>query len=148
MNRLSQLQTIVKVSKICNNNGLTKEADQLLNIFTKLAQENPESKDIDQTQNLTTEEPEAAQTEEPIMPLVDQELIDQLNDYIKSFDQIMTDLTNQSSFQETKQSLPELTRIIDLARVIYNNPNLHENNKKILSESLPELVKIQEALKQ
>ena len=82
------------------------------------------------------------------MPLVDQELIDQLNDYIKSFDQIMIDLTNQSSFQETKQSLPELTRIIDLARVIYNNPNLHENNKKILSESLPELVKIQEALKQ
>ena len=148
MNRLSELQTIVKVSKICNNNGLTKEADQLLNIFTKLAQENPESKDTDQTQNLTTEEPEAAQTEEQIMPLVDQELIDQLNDYIKSFDQIMIDLTNQSSFQETKQSLPELTRIIDLARVIYNNPNLHENNKKILSESLPELVKIQEALKQ
>ena len=148
MNRLSELQTIVKVSKICNNNGLTKEADQLLNIFTKLAQENPESKDTDQTQNLTTEEPEAAQTEEQVMPLVDQELIDQLNDYIKSFDQIMIDLTNQSSFQETKQSLPELTRIIDLARVIYNNPNLHENNKKILSESLPELVKIQEALKQ
>lgn len=148
MNRLSELQTIVKVSKICNNNGLTKEADQLLNIFTKLAQENPESKDTDQTQNLTTEEPEAAQTDEQIMPLVDQELIDQLKDYIKSFDQIMIDLTDQSSFQETKQSLPELTRIIDLARVIYNNPNLHENNKKILSESLPELVKIQEALKQ
>lgn len=148
MNRLSELQTIVKVSKICNNNGLTKEADQLLNIFTKLAQENAESKDTDQTQNLTTEEPEAAQTDEQIMPLVDQELIDQLKDYIKSFDQIMIDLTNQSSFQETKQSLPELTRIIDLARVIYNNPNLHENNKKILSESLPELVKIQEALKQ
>lgn len=148
MNRLSELQTIVKVSKICNNNGLTKEADQLLNIFTKLAQENPESKDTDQTQNLTTEEPEAAQTEEQVMPLVDQELIDQLKDYIKSFDQIMIDLTNQSSFQETKQSLPELTRIIDLARVIYNNPNLQENNKKILSESLPELVKIQEALKQ
>jgi hypothetical protein len=148
MNRLSELQTIVKVSKICNNNGLTKEADQLLNIFTKLAQENPESKDTDQTQNLTTEEPEAVQTEEQVMPLVDQELIDQLKDYIKSFDQIMIDLTNQSSFQETKQSLPELTRIIDLARVIYNNPNLQENNKKILSESLPELVKIQEALKQ
>ena len=132
MNRLSELQTIVKVSKICNNNGLTKEADQLLNIFTKLAQENPESKDTDQTQNLTTEEPEAVQTEEQVMPLVDQELIDQLKDYIKSFDQIMIDLTNQSSFQETKQSLPELTRIIDLARVIYNNPNLQENNKKNL----------------
>ena len=150
MNRISELQTIVKVSKICNNNGLTKEADQLLNIFTKLAQENPESKDPNDTQdlkNLETIETETVQPEEQQMPKVDQELIDQLDDFIKSFDQLMIDLTKDSSFEETKQLLPELTRIIDLARVIFNNPNLESGNKKTLSESLPELVKIQEVLK-
>jgi hypothetical protein len=150
MNRISELQTIVKVSKICNNNGLTKEADQLLNIFTKLAQENPESKDPNDTQdlkNLEAIETEAVQPEEQQMPKVDQELIDQLDDFIKSFDQLMIDLTKDSSFEETKQLLPELTRIIDLARVIFNNPNLESGNKKTLSESLPELVKIQEVLK-
>jgi hypothetical protein len=150
MNRISELQTIVKVSKICNNNGLTKEADQLLNIFTKLAQENPESKDPNDTQdlkNLEAIETETVQPEEQQMPKVDQELIDQLDDFIKSFDQLMIDLTKDSSFEETKQLLPELTRIIDLARVIFNNPNLESGNKKTLSESLPELVKIQEVLK-
>jgi len=150
MNRISELQTIVKVSKICNNNGLTKEADQLLNIFTKLAQENPDLIDPNQTQdlkNLETIETETVQPEEQQMPKVDQELIDQLDDFIKSFDQLMIDLTKDSSFEETKQLLPELTRIIDLARVIFNNPNLESGNKKTLSESLPELVKIQEVLK-
>lgn len=150
MNRISELQTIVKVSKICNNNGLTKESDQLLNIFTKLAQENPDLKDPNQTQdlkNLGTTETETAQPEEQQMPKVDQVLIDQLDDFIKSSDQLMIDLTKDSSFEETKQLLPELTRIIDLARVIFNNPNLESENKKTLSESLPELVKIQEVLK-
>jgi parvulin-like peptidyl-prolyl isomerase len=149
MNRLSELQTIVKVSKICNNNGLTKEADQLLNIFTKLAQESPDLIDPNDTQDLKNLETieETVQPEEQQMPKVDQELIDQLDDFIKSFDQLMIDLTKDSSFEETKQLLPELTRIIDLARVIFNNPNLESGNKKTLSESLPELVKIQEVLK-
>jgi hypothetical protein len=150
MNRLSELQTIVKVSKICNNNGLTKEADQLLNIFTKLAQENPDLIDPNQTQdlkNLETIETETVQPEEQQMPKVDQELIDQLDDFIKSSDQLMIDLTKDSSFEETKQLLPELTRIIDLARVIFNNPNLESGNKKTLSESLPILVELQEVLK-
>jgi predicted P-loop ATPase/GTPase len=152
MNRISELHTIVRVSNICNQNGLIKEADQLLNIFTKLAQENSESTEPNQTQNMdntkTVEpEPEATLTEEQKMPEVDQKLIDQLNDYIKSFDQLMIDLTKDNSFEETKQLLPELTRIIDLARVIYNNPNLQAENKKTLSESLPELVKIQDVLK-
>jgi hypothetical protein len=149
MNRLSELQTIVKVSKICNNNGLTKEADQLLNIFTKLAQESPDLIDPNDTQDLKNLETieETVQPEEQQMPTVDQELIDQLDDFIKSFDQLMIDLTKDSSFEETKQLLPELTRIIDLARVIFNNPNLESGNKKTLSESLPELVKIQEVLK-
>jgi len=149
MNRISELQTIVKVSKICNNNGLTKEADQLLNIFTKLAQESPDLIDPNDTQDLKNLETieETVQPEEQQMPKVDQELIDQLDDFIKSFDQLMIDLTKDSSFEETKQLLPELTRIIDLARVIFNNPNLESGNKKTLSESLPELVKIQEVLK-
>ena len=152
MNRISELHTIVRVSNICNKNGLIKEADQLLNIFTKLAQENPDLKDPNQTEGLDSSktvetEPEAVQTEEQKLPVLDQKLVDQLNDYIKSFDQLMIDLTKDNSFNETKMLLPELTRIIDLARVILNNPNLQKENKQTLSESLPELVKIQEVLK-
>jgi len=152
MNRISELHTIVKVSNICNQNGLIKEADQLLNIFTKLAQENPDLKDPNQTQDLdstkTVEtEPEAVQTEEQKIPEFDQELVDQLNEFIPSSDQLLKDISKDSSFEETKQLLPELTRLVDLARVIFNNPNLDIENKKILSESLPILVQMQDALK-
>ena len=152
MNRISELHTIVRVSNICNQKGLIKEADQLLNIFTKLAQENSDYQDPNQTKDLDNAEtvepdPEINKTEEQKLPVLDQKLVDQLNDYIKSFDQLMIDLTKDNSFNETKMLLPELTRIIDLARVILNNPNLQKENKQTLSESLPELVKIQEVLK-
>jgi hypothetical protein len=152
MNRLSELQTIVKVSKICNNNGLTKEADQLLNIFTKLAQESPDLIDSNQTQDLDSTKtvetkPEAVQPKEQQIPEFDQELADQLNDFIPSSDQLLKDISKDSTFEETKQLLPELTRLVDLARVIFNNPNIDSENKKILSDSLPILVELQEVLK-
>lgn len=152
MNRLSELQTIVKVSKICNNNGLTKEADQLLNIFTKLAQESPDLIDPNQTQDLNSTKavetkPEAVQPKEQQIPEFDQELADQLNDFIPSSDQLLKDISKDSTFEETKQLLPELTRLVDLARVIFNNPNIDSENKKILSDSLPILVELQEVLK-
>jgi hypothetical protein len=152
MNRISELQTIVKVSKICNNNGLTKEADQLLNIFTKLAQESPDLIDPNQTQDLDSTKtvetkPEAVQPKEQQIPEFDQELTDQLNDFIPSSDQLLKDISKDSTFEETKQLLPELTRLADLARVIFNNPNIDSENKKILSDSLPILVELQEVLK-
>jgi hypothetical protein len=152
MNRISELQTIVKVSKICNNNGLTKEADQLLNIFTKLAQEDPDLIDPNQTQDLDSTKtvetkPEAVQPKEQQIPEFDQELTDQLNDFIPSSDQLLKDISKDSTFEETKQLLPELTRLADLARVIFNNPNIDSENKKILSDSLPILVELQEVLK-
>jgi len=152
MNRISELQTIVKVSKICNNNGLTKEADQLLNIFTKLAQESPDLIDPNQTQDLNSTKavetkPEAVQPKEQQIPEFDQELADQLNDFIPSSDQLLKDISKDSTFEETKQLLPELTRLVDLARVIFNNPNIDSENKKILSDSLPILVELQEVLK-
>ena len=152
MNRISELQTIVKVSKICNNNGLTKEADQLLNIFTKLAQESPDLIDPNQTQDLDSTKtvetkPEAVQPKEQQIPEFDQELADQLNDFIPSSDQLLKDISKDSTFEETKQLLPELTRLVDLARVIFNNPNIDSENKKILSDSLPILVELQEVLK-
>ena len=152
MNRLSELQTIVKVSKICNNNGLTKEADQLLNIFTKLAQESPDLIDPNQTQDLDSTKtvetkPQAVQPKEQQIPEFDQELADQLNDFIPSSDQLLKDISKDSTFEETKQLLPELTRLVDLARVIFNNPNIDSDNKKILSDSLPILAELQEVLK-
>jgi hypothetical protein len=152
MNRISELHTIVRVSNICNQKGLIKEADQLLNIFTKLAQESPDSiepnqtKDLDSTKTVETE-PEAVQTEEQQTPEVDQELASQLDDFIKSSDQLIKDISKDSTFEETKQLLPELTRLVDLARVIFNNPNLDSENKKILSDSLPILVELQDVLK-
>ena len=138
MNRLSELQTIVKVSNICNKNGLIKEADQLLNIFTKLAQENLET---------DAYKPEAAEPE-VVQPevTVDKELESQLKDFIKSSDEMLNSITEEAKLQEIKKLIPELSRIVDLARVIYDNPNLDEYNKKILSESLPELLKLQEVL--
>lgn len=143
MNRLSELQTIVKVSNICNKNGLIKEADQLLNIFTKLAQENPET---------DAYKPEAAEPEvvqpEVVQPevTVDKELESQLKDFVKSSDEMLNSITEQAKLEDIKKLSPELSRIVDLARVIYDNPNLDEYNKKILSESLPELLKLQEVL--
>ena len=143
MNRLSELQTIVKVSNICNKNGLIKEADQLLNIFTKLAQENPET---------DAYKPEAAEPEvvqpEVVQPevTVDKELESQLKDFVKSSDEMLNSITEQAKLEDIKKLAPELSRIVDLARVIYDNPNLDEYNKKILSESLPELLKLQEVL--
>lgn len=148
MNRLSELQTIVKVSKICNKNGLIKEADQLLNIFTKLAQENPET----DAYKPEAAEPEAAEPEvvqpEVVQPevTVDKELESQLKDFVKSSDEMLNSITEEAKLQEIKKLTPELSRIVDLARVIYDNPNLDEYNKKILSESLPELLKLQEVL--
>lgn len=138
MNRLSELQTIVKVSNICNKNGLIKEADQLLNIFTKLAQENLET---------DAYKPEAAEPE-VVQPevTVDKELESQLKDFVKSSDEMLNSITEEAKLQEIKKLTPELSRIVDLARVIYDNPNLDEYNKKILSESLPELLKLQEVL--
>ncbi len=152
MNRIPELHTIVKVSNICNKNGLIKEADQLLNIFTKLAQESPDLIDPNQTQDLDSTKtvetkPEAVQPEEQQIPEFDQELADQLNDFIPSSDQLLKDISKDSSFEETKELLPELTRLVDLARVIFNNPNLDKENKKILTDSLPILVEMQDILK-
>ena len=153
MNRLSELQTIVKVSNICNKNGLIKEADQLLNIFTKLAQENPET-DAYKPEAAEPEvvQPEVVQPEvvqpEVVQPevTVDKELESQLKDFVKSSDEMLNSITEQAKLEDIKKLAPELSRIVDLARVIYDNPNLDEYNKKILSESLPELLKLQEVL--
>lgn len=143
MNRLSDLQTIVRVANICNKYGLAKEADQLLNIFTKLAQENPETaNEIDPTESTESSEPESSEPETAI----DQELNDQLLEYHVSFDELMKDLNSAQTFKDSQSTLPELIKIIDLARVILNNPNLQSENKNILSETLPNLVTLQETL--
>lgn len=138
MNRLSELQTIVKVSKACNSKGLIKEADQLLNIFTKLAQETPENAD-------NTEPAVEPETNKPEIKS-EKTLNDQLIDYQVSFDQIMQDLNGSATFEESKNTLPELNKIIDLARVILDNPNLYPEDKKILTDSFPQLIILQETL--
>lgn len=140
MNRLSELQTIVRVANLCNKNGLIKEADQLLNIFTKLAQENPEAEDMPET-----EPAESAETPEQETP-IEEELNDQLLEYHISFNQLMQDLNDAQTFKESQNILPELIKIIDLARIILNNPNVESENKNILSEMLPQLVTLQETL--
>lgn len=160
MNRLSELQTIVRIANICNKNGLIKEADQLLNIFTKLAQENPEFPE-DKQQNIENEEtgdtesdkPKTDQTQEtqtealkPDME-IDQTLIDDLNEYITTSQELFEKLQSDTPLEEMKQSLPDLTRVIDLSRTILNNPNIDADNKKNISEVLPEILKIQESLK-
>lgn len=161
MNRLSELQTIVNISKACNSKGLIKEADQLLNIFTKLAQENPNSTNNNQ-QDINDSKPEDKASEEnkvdqekeaqpetitPEEPEIDQELVDNLNEYITSSEKIFLEFTNNSTLEQNKQLLPEFTRLIDLSRTIMNNPNIDPANQKTISESLPEIIKIQETLK-
>jgi hypothetical protein len=140
MNRLSELQTIVKISKICNNNGLTKEADQLLNIFTKLAQE---ITDLPKEESviLNTMEPNIAE------PAIDQTLVDKINDFIDSSETLQKNLIENKSMEETKKLLPEITRLIDLARTILSNSKTDEHNKKMLNIALPNLLGIQDALK-
>lgn len=150
MNKLSDLQTIIKVSNICNKNGLTKEADQLLNIFTKLAQEKNETEETGKLTDETSTEKEPEVLPEATTPeidLVDEKLNEQLNNYITSLDQLMQQFTGNTSFEQNKQTLPEVNNLIDLSRTILNNPNLDTENKRVLTESLPELLKIQEVLK-
>jgi hypothetical protein len=105
-----------------------------------------QTQDLNSTKAVETK-PEAVQPKEQQIPEFDQELADQLNDFIPSSDQLLKDISKDSTFEETKQLLPELTRLVDLARVIFNNPNIDSENKKILSDSLPILVELQEVLK-
>mgnify|MGYP000078431956 FL=1 len=153
MNRLSELQTIVKVSKICNNNGLTKEADQLLNIFTKLAQENPDlqnkTEGMDDPQEAPTVTQPMSQPAEPEnLPEENTDIINDINDYNLSAEILVQNLNTITDPKAVKQLLPELIRVIDLIRTILNYPELDESNKKTLSQELPLYLDIQEALKQ
>jgi hypothetical protein len=153
MNRLSELQTIVKVSKICNNNGLTKEADQLLNIFTKLAQENPDlqnkTEGMDDPQEAPTVTQPISQPAEPEnLPEENTDIINDINDYNLSAEILVQNLNTITDPKAVKQLLPELNRVIDLIRTILNYPELDESNKKTLSQDLPLYLDIQEALKQ
>ena len=153
MNRLSELQTIVKVSKICNNNGLTKEADQLLNIFTKLAQENPDLQNNAEEMNALQEAPTVTQpmsqpAEPENLPKENTDIINDINDYNSSAEKLVQNLNMITDPMEVKQLLPELNRVIDLIRTILDYPELDESNKKTLSQALPLYLDIQEALKQ
>lgn len=152
MNRLSELQTIVKISKICNSNGLAKEADQLLNIFTKLAQENPNFQDNTKEMDIPQEAPTLTQpmskpTEPEIIPEVNTDIINDINDYNSSAEKLVQNLNTITDPVLVKQLLPELNRVIDLIRNILDNPELDESNKKTLSQDLPLYLDIQEALK-
>jgi hypothetical protein len=147
MNRISELHTIVRVSNICNKNGLIKEADQLLNIFTKLAQENP---DLQNTEELAVPQQKSLNETAPVEPITDQkldELTSNINDYNLSAEKLVEDLNTYTDPKEAKQLLPELSRIIDLIRTIVDNPNLDQENKNILLRDLPIYVDIQESLK-
>lgn len=148
MNRLSELQTIVKISKICNSNGLAKEADQLLNIFTKLAQENPNFQDNTKEMDIPTlTQPMSKPTEPEIIPEVNTDIINDINDYNSSAEKLVQNLNTITDPVLVKQLLPELNRVIDLIRNILDNPELDESNKKTLSQDLPLYLDIQEALK-
>jgi hypothetical protein len=156
MNRISELHTIVRVSNICNKNGLIKEADQLLNIFTKLAQENPdlqvteENPDLQDIEEVTVPQQTSLNVTEPTKPIADQKLEDianDINDYNLSAEKLVEDLNLYTNPKEAKQLLPELSRVIDLIRTIVDNPNLDQENKNILLRDLPMYVDIQESLK-
>ena len=156
MNRISELHTIVRVSNICNQKGLIKEADQLLNIFTKLAQENPdlqvaeENPDSQDIEEVTVPQQTSLNVTEPTKPIVDQKLEDitnDINDYNLSAEKLVEDLNFYTNPKEAKQLLPELSRIIDLIRTILDNPILDQENKNILLRDLPMYVDIQESLK-
>ena len=160
MNRLSELQTIVKVSKICNNNGLTKEADQLLNIFTKLAQENAETSPTNNTTEPKSEPksepaPEAKPTQVPEQTpqeltsednsLVN-ELITDMNSYKTLTINVFDKLKSISSMDEIKNIKPDLTQLIEVSNRLIKNPFIDEESKTNISANLSPILEINDSI--
>ncbi len=158
MNRLSELQTIVKVAKICNKNGLIKEADQLLKIFTKLAQENPDtsqsvSEDLAPTE--TTEEtklenktPNELATQEQAVEVMPDDtkqidkLIKDINQYWKLTTSFFNNLKNASDIQDINNLKSHIDTLIELSSAITNNPKVDEENKKNITENLQPILNV------
>jgi hypothetical protein len=156
MNRLSELQTIVKVSKICNNNGLTKEADQLLNIFNKLAQENAETSPTNNTTEPKSEPaPEAKPTQAPEQTpqeltsednsLVN-ELITDMNSYKTLTINVFDKLKSISSMDEIKNIKPDLTQLIEVSNRLVKNPFIDEESKTNISANLSPILEINDSV--
>ena len=160
MNRLSELQTIVKVSKICNNNGLTKEADQLLNIFTKLAQENAETSPANNTTEPKSEPksepaPESKPTQAPEQTpqeltsednsLVN-ELITDMNSYKTLTINVFDKLKSISSMDEIKNIKPDLTQLIEVSNRLIKNPFIDEESKTNISANLSPILEINDSI--
>lgn len=160
MNRLSELQTIVKVSKICNNNGLTKEADQLLNIFTKLAQENAETSPANNTTEPKSEPksepaPEAKPTQAPEakpeeMTSEDNSLVNELitdmNSYKTLTINVFDKLKSISSMDEIKNIKPDLTQLIEVSNRLIKNPFIDEESKTNISANLSPILEINDSI--
>ena len=160
MNRLSELQTIVKVSKIFNNNGLTKEADQLLNIFTKLAQENAETSPANNTTEPKSEPksepaPESKPTQAPEQTpqeltsednsLVN-ELITDMNSYKTLTINVFDKLKSISSMDEIKNIKPDLTQLIEVSNRLIKNPFIDEESKTNISANLSPILEINDSI--
>ena len=158
MNRLSELQKIVKVSNICNKNGLIKEADQLLNIFTKLAQENlddTENVNVDVTPVTTTEEtklenktPNELATQEQATGVAPDDakqidkLIKDINQYWSLTTSFFDNLKNISEIEDIKKFKSYIDNLIELSNAITNNPKVDEENKKNITENLQPILEI------
>jgi hypothetical protein len=158
MNRLSDLQTIVRVANICNKYGLAKEADQLLNIFTKLAQENldnTENVDVDMSPmtnseetNLENKTPNELATQEQVTEVTpdDTKQIDKLmkdiNEYWSLTTSFFDNLKNASEIQDIINLKSHIDNLIELSSAITNNPKVDEENKKNVTENLQPILEI------
>ncbi len=155
MNRISDLHTIVKLSNICNQHGLIKEADQLLNVFTKLAQEDagtPVDKKAPSDIKLpaVNKAPETTAVPTQEQPTtVDKELealIKDLNQYTTLSLNVFNSLSTISNIDDVKNLLPDVNELVKLSQSILSNPKIDEENKNNISENLEGILDLQQSL--